>query len=151
MSPPGKSDSMNGTTLLFNAKPKLFSSTSAADPDSVQLVSLIIGELERANLVVQTARFFHVEPTIQLCIRQDYALLFILHTASSSVRDSSWQENSPPFYSIRCSLRCLTEAVPLSNLRGSKVQVVNRLGWLVQIQSLCARSSSPKIPCLRLL
>ena len=25
------------------------------------------------------------------------------------------------------------------------------LGWLVQIQSLCARSRSPKVPCIRLL
>ena len=41
--------------------------------------------------------------------------------------------------------------IPLSNLRGSKVQVVNRLGWLMQIQSLCARSRSPKMPCIRLL
>jgi NAD+ kinase len=38
VSPPAQSDSMNGgTTMLFNATPKLFSSTSA-DPDSVQLV-----------------------------------------------------------------------------------------------------------------
>ena len=41
VSPPGKcSDSVNGSSsLVFNAKPKLFSSTSA-DPDSVQLVSI---------------------------------------------------------------------------------------------------------------
>ena len=50
------------------------------------------------------------------------------------------------------ALRFLTEAVyTSSNLRPSKVQVVNRLGWLVQIQSLCARSGSPKMPFIRLL
>ena len=43
------------------------------------------------------------------------------------------------------------KAVPLSNLRGSNVKVVNRLGWLVQIQSLHARSRSLKMPCIRLL
>ena len=48
------------------------------------------------------------------------------------------------FSGIRCALRCLTEAVPLFNLRGSKVQVVNKLGWFVQIQSLCACSRTPK-------
>ena len=32
-----------------------------------------------------------------------------------------------------------TEAVSLSNLRGSKVQVLNRLGWLVQIVLAPAR------------
>jgi hypothetical protein len=45
----------------------------------------------------------------------------------------------------------MIEAVPLSNVRVSKVQVVNRLGWLVQIQSLCASSRSPIMPCIRLL
>ena len=41
--------------------------------------------------------------------------------------------------------------ISLSNLRGSKVPVVNRLGWLMQIQSLCARSRSAKMACIRLL
>ena len=56
------------------------------------------------------------------------------------------RKNARLFAGIRCTLRYLTEAVyrPLSNLRGSKVQVVKRL---VQIQSLCARSRSP---CIRL-
>ena len=42
-------------------------------------------------------------------------------------------ENSPPFDGMRCNLRSLTEAVPLPNLHGSKVQLVNKLGLLVQI------------------
>ena len=42
----------------------------------------------------------------------------------------------------------LNEAVSLSNLRGSKVQVVNRLGRLVQIQSFCARSRSRRLGML---
>ena len=37
------------------------------------------------------------------------------------------------------------------DVRGSKVQVVKRLGWPVQIQPLCARSRSPKMPRIRLL
>ena len=58
---------------------------------------------------------------------------------------------SEPFDSIRCALRCLTEAVPLSNLRGSKLQIVKRLEWLVQMQSMCAHSSLPIMPCIHLL
>ena len=34
---------------------------------------------------------------------------------------------------MRCNLRWLTEAVPLPNLHGSKVQLPNKLGLLVQI------------------
>ena len=107
--------------------------------------------------MVQTARFL----CMYIC-RTDHSTAYTsglrasffrnhLHTVSSSVHDSSWQENSRPFDGIRCTLWCLTEAVPLSNLSGSKIQVVNRLGWFVQIQSLCARSRSPKMPCILLL
>ena len=63
----------------------------------------------------------------------------------------SQRKNSRVFAGICCPLRHLTEAVCLSNLRGSKVQVVNRLGWLMQIQSSCARSRWPKTPCIPLL
>ena len=46
--------------------------------------------------------------------------------------------------SLRSSIPDRGCIIPLSNLRGSKVRVVNRLGWLMQIQSICARSRSPK-------
>ena len=48
-------------------------------------------------------------------------------------------------------LSCLLELDGLLSTSAPKVQVVNRLGLLVQIQSLCARSLSPKMPCIPLL
>ena len=84
----------------------------------------------------------------------DYVLLFIRNDFTRYLAQSSMcdlRENSRPLSSICCAFRCLTEAVPLSNLRGSKVQVVNRLGCLMQILSLCARSRLPKLPYICLL
>ena len=65
-------------------------------------------------------------------IRNDFNIFYTLPRSLDA--RSSQRENSSPFSGIRCTLRCLTEAAPLSNLHGSKVQVV---GWLVQKQSLC--------------
>ena len=59
----------------------------------------------------------------------------------------SQRKNSRLFagsYSLRSSIPDRGCMIHLSNLRGF-------LGWLVQIQSLCVRSRSPKMPCIRLL
>ena len=59
---------------------------------------------------------------------------------------SSQRKSNRLFAGIPCGLRYLTEAVPLSNLHGSKVEVVNRLGWLVQILPLAKNAMhSPTI------
>ena len=75
------------------------------------------------NLVVQTVRFY-------VC---NYACVWIMHffnLYTLPVCDrSSQRENSCSFAGIRCALRCLTVAVRLSDLRGSMLQVANRLGW----------------------
>ena len=172
--------------------------------------AIIIGERERANLMVQTARisttvrrptahapglraYFHCMPVIMSCVYT---------RVCSSVLSQSWtspekmpfvieergKENVVPVrllsrerlvcISVACVIgnaqiftRCLavismrylaSERTPvyslafaalfdtwprlsifISNLRGSKFQAVNMLEWLVQIQSLCARSRSP--------
>ena len=63
------------------------------------------------------------------------------------MRDLASERTLSLFHSIRCALRCLTEAAHLSNLHGSKVQAVNGLGWLVQINIV--RSRSPQMPSIR--
>ena len=56
--------------------------------------------------------------------------------AQSSMRDLASERTLVDLtYSLHSS--SLTEALTLSNLRGFKVQVVNRIGWLVETQSLC--------------
>ena len=64
-----------------------------------------------------------------------YPKLFFthFHTRCLADRRSSQLENSPPFDGMRCNLRWLTEAVPLPNLHGSKLQLANTLGLLVHV------------------
>jgi hypothetical protein len=91
-----------------------------------QPLSYIIGERERANLVVQTPQYFYYpQPyVVQLRMHQDYVFFIFTHLMSlpnlASERLSSIQLSGN-----RCALRCLTEAVLLSNLHSSKLQVVN--------------------------
>ena len=91
-----------------------------------QPLSYIIGERERANLVVQTPQYFYYPRlyVVQLRMHQDYAFFIFTHLMSlpnlASERLSSIQLSGN-----RCALRCLTEAVLLSNLHSSKLQVVN--------------------------
>ena len=108
----------------------------------------IIGERERANLVVWTTQFVGTSYYCT-CVRITSFFLSeikLLPRCLSCPCESSQQENCRPFGGIRCALRCLTEAVPLFNLRCSKVQVVNKLGWLVHIHSLCARQNAMHSP-----
>ena len=66
--------------------------------------------------------------------RGAHAFIITCFLHAALVARSSQRENSRPFNGIHCTLPRLSKAAPLSNLRGSKMQVV---GWLVQIQ--CAR------------
>ena len=103
----------------------------------------LIGERERANLVVHSSGIFYIyiykfiyirPPSCKCACAALYALLFIRkyfqifytfsHTVPRADR-SSQLENSPPFDGMRCNLRWLTKAVPLPNLHGSKVQLPN--------------------------
>ena len=91
----------------------------------------LVGERERANLVVQTARFTTVRTSCYCaCVRitrfflseiisNFYTLLLLARCRAS--------ESSRPFGGI---LWCLIEAC---NLRASKLPVVSSLGWLVRI------------------
>ena len=131
-------------------------------PTSSSTLSVFIGERERANLVVRTAR---IRPyVVQLRMLQHYALLFIrkgfkhfhMLSVSSGIRgNATRQARTPPKLSriavqrrerlaICCALRYLTEAVYVVEI--TKVRVVNRLGWLMHIQSIRPRSRSPKMP-----
>ena len=79
----------------------------------------------------------------RLCDRELFSNF--LHTGIDS--KSSQRKNSRLFagsYSLRSSIPDRGCMIHLSNLRCF-------LGWLVQIQSLCVRSRSPKMPCIRLL
>ena len=83
------------------------------------------------------------------CVRI-YALLFtFLRSASLAVcADLASERTLLHSTAFACALRCLTEAVPLPNLHGSKVQLGKKLGLLVQ--SLCARSRSPTFTLVKM-
>ena len=102
--------------------------------------------------MVRTAQSNIIYMSPYVIQRFNYTLLFIQNDfkmftrrLASFILDAHLASES--FDGIRYTLWCLTEAVHLSNIHGSKVQIV---GWLVQIQSLCARSHSPNMPCIRL-
>ena len=90
----------------------------------------IIGERVKANLVVRTTQFVRTSCYyVWVRITRFFLSEMIFYTLPvTSMRIKPVRELS--------SIQCLTEAVPLFNLRGSKVQVVPKLGWLVQVQSL---------------
>ena len=108
-------------------------------------VATMLLQVSRQSKRRDFSMYLYVEPTvIQLCMQQD-SCFFLFHTLSHP--RWFWQENSCPFDSIFATTfgDWPWLYIPLSNLLGSKVQVVNKLGWLVQIRSWCARSRSPKM------